>query len=81
MKCPKCGSTNTKKVSVMSKDWKIGRHICLDCQYMDHWLFFLDSITKAQQEKIHQIGNSIMKEYGFPVEDNISSDKLNDKNN
>lgn len=71
--CPKCKSANTKKISVMSEDWKIGRHRCLDCNYMDHWLFFCSGLSKEQQENIHRIGNQCMREFGYIVEDDISN--------
>lgn len=37
MKCPKCKSTDTGKVSVRSENWKIGAQQCMQCGYQDHW--------------------------------------------
>lgn len=37
MKCPKCKSTDTKKVSVSSPNWKIGAQQCQQCGHQDHW--------------------------------------------
>lgn len=42
MKCPKCGSENTKKVSVIDDNWKMGVQRCNDCYYQGYWGEFCD---------------------------------------
>lgn len=47
MKCPKCKSTNTRKVWVHEPNWRIGavgagQQICKDCNHQDDWLLFCD---------------------------------------
>jgi hypothetical protein len=41
MKCPKCGSKNTKKISVVSEEWFVGGEKCKDCGHKDHWTKFI----------------------------------------
>ena len=45
MKCPKCGSLDTKKVSVIDHDWHIGHERCKNelCKYQGDWLEFCDT--------------------------------------
>jgi len=50
MKCPKCNSINTKKVSVMRSNWKLGAHICNDCNYQDHWGEFCEPPLRIKFE-------------------------------
>lgn len=42
MKCPKCKSTNTRKVWVHEPNWHVGHEICKDCSHQDNWLLFYD---------------------------------------
>jgi hypothetical protein len=42
LKCPKCQSKNTKKVSVGDPAWYNGHQRCLDCSYQEHWGLFCD---------------------------------------
>jgi len=55
MKCPKCKSTNTKKVSVIRKDWRMGHQQCLDCHHKDHWNHFCDPPLLVQFSNINQM--------------------------
>ena len=47
MKCPKCGSTDTKKVSVLDPNWKPGAQRCNACQHQEHWLAFCSKPVAA----------------------------------
>lgn len=44
MKCPKCNSTDTKKVYVSDPKWHIGHQRCQNplCKYQGDWLEFCD---------------------------------------
>lgn len=46
MKCPKCKSENTKKVSVIDPNWKCGDHRCNDCLYQANWTEFVKESVK-----------------------------------
>ncbi len=50
MKCPKCGSENTKKVYVRDPDWKPGTQRCKDCGHVGDWLLFCGIDLKIEQE-------------------------------
>lgn len=41
MPCPKCQSENTKKVPVLSKEWRVGAEKCQDCGFVGHWSQFI----------------------------------------
>lgn len=41
MPCPKCQSTNTKKVTILSPQWRVGAEKCLKCGFIGHWAQFL----------------------------------------
>ncbi len=47
MKCPECGSVNTKKPSVLEQNYKIGIQRCLDCGHEADWLTFCED-ARAQ---------------------------------
>ncbi len=40
MICPKCKSSNTKKVSVMDEKHHIGHQRCMDCKFQCDWTHF-----------------------------------------
>ncbi len=42
MKCPECGSTNTKHVSCTDEDYTGGARRCSDCDHQAHWTHFFD---------------------------------------
>jgi lipocalin len=44
MKCPKCNSSDTKKVYVSDPEWHIGHQRCQNplCKYQGDWLEFCD---------------------------------------
>ena len=42
MKCPKCESKNTKKVSVIDPKWHVGHQRCNECGFQDDWGLFCD---------------------------------------
>ena len=42
MKCPKCQSTDTKKVSVNDPAWAVGHQRCNNCGHQCHWNQFYD---------------------------------------
>lgn len=42
MKCPKCLSADTKKVSVRDPAWKVGAQRCQQCAHQDNWGEFCD---------------------------------------
>lgn len=42
MRCPKCSSTDTKKVYVNDPNWHIGHQRCQSCRYQDSWGLFCD---------------------------------------
>ena len=51
MKCPKCFSGDTKKVSVMDKKWHIGHQRCNRCEYQDHWGLFCEPPLDVYPQK------------------------------
>ena len=46
--CPKCKSTNTKKVSVVDSKWVLGEHKCISCNYQAHWTEFAHNVEKEK---------------------------------
>lgn len=40
-KCPRCGSTNTCKVSAIDPYWRVGSERCLDCFFQGDWILFM----------------------------------------
>lgn len=52
MMCPKCGSRDTYKPSVMSLRWKLGTQVCKRCDYQDDWLKFTGTDLCAVKIKI-----------------------------
>lgn len=42
MKCRKCGSTETQRVTTRDPQWSVGAQRCQACGHQDHWLRFLD---------------------------------------
>ena len=42
MQCPKCGSRDVKRVSIIDPYWSLGGEKCNYCQYQDHWTFFCE---------------------------------------
>jgi 8-oxo-dGTP diphosphatase len=47
MKCPKCSSKNTKNVSVLDPNWRVGNQRCKDCGYQGDWGLFCNIINGA----------------------------------
>lgn len=37
MKCPACGSSETKKVRVTDPDWRSGGQRCMTCGHVANW--------------------------------------------
>ena len=42
MRCPKCQSKETKRVSVSDSAWSSGHQRCNDCGHQEHWGAFCD---------------------------------------
>lgn len=55
MKCPRCKSNNTKKVSVTDRKWKIGHQRCKDCGHQDVWEKFCDPPFEIKVLNMNQI--------------------------
>lgn len=51
MKCPKCGSDKTSKVSVLDPKWKSGEHRCNSCGYHNYWCNFCEDPKLARWAK------------------------------
>jgi len=51
MKCPKCGSDKTSKVSVLAPEWKPGEHWCKACGYHNYWCNFCEDPKLARWAK------------------------------
>ena len=49
MRCPKCFSHDTKKVSTVNAGWVLGGQQCCKCEHKGHWTSFLE---KNQMNKI-----------------------------
>ena len=65
MKCPKCGSDKTSKVSVLAPEWKPGEHWCKACGYHNYWCNFCEDPKLARWAK----PDETLEEYAIPDED------------
>lgn len=76
MKCPKCNSHNTKRPSVMSKRWRLGTQICLDCDYQGDWIDFLEDIASEIIANVHRIADPILDPMKKAFDKNANSIEL-----
>jgi hypothetical protein len=50
-KCKKCGSSNTKRLSVLHPEFKVGHHKCLDCAAYTVWGFEIEVVETCSECK------------------------------
>lgn len=66
MKCPKCGSSNTKKPAVTSPRWKVGTQVCLDCDFQGDWVLFIAANLSPEKLKALQQTEDDDPQQSFP---------------